>query len=114
MSQTTGPDIHDGDPIDGDAIPEALTRSSFRYADGATQVFTRDGRTTFTENGTPTSGEWGVDENGRFWSFWPPSYRATYDVSWIVDADGRAAGVRFVDVRGGVPSKGRYALPAPN
>jgi hypothetical protein len=114
MSAANQHDVHDGDDIDAADIPEALTAAPFVYSDGATQVFTPDGRTTFVENGAPTTGEWGVDESGKFWSFWPPSYRATYHVSWIVDAQGERAGVRFVDVRGGAPSEGRYGAPASN
>jgi hypothetical protein len=98
----------DGDAIPADAIAEALTRSPFAYSDGTTQVFTSDGRTTFAErDGRTTRGEWGVDEHGRFWSFWPPSYRAEYDVRWIVDA-GEPVGVRFVERARGAVSDGRF------
>ncbi|MFD5213330.1 hypothetical protein [Microbacterium sp. NPDC058345] len=99
----------DGDRIAPDAVVEALTRAPFAYTDGTAQVFTADGRTTFTErNGATTSGEWGVDEKGRFWSFWPPSYRAEYDVSWVID-EGETVGVRFVELARGTISVGRYA-----
>lgn len=75
MSQNQEPPaegIRDGDPIGMDALAGALTRSPLAYSDGTAQVFLPDGSTTFTErDGSRTTGEWGVDEGGRFWSFWP-------------------------------------------
>lgn len=107
--EPAAPELRDGAPIPSDAISDALTRAPFAYTDGTAQVFTSDGRTTFTErDGRNSTGEWGVDEHGRFWSFWPPSYRAEYDVSWIAD-DGQAVGVRFVERARGTSSEGRYA-----
>lgn len=101
----------DGERVNVSEVPGALTRAPFIYADGATQVFTPDGRTTYTENGAQTSGEWGVDDDGQFWSFWPPSYRASYDLFWIADADAdTSVGVRFVELRRGAISEGRYSL----
>jgi hypothetical protein len=57
--------VKDGDRIDATDIPSALIRAPFTYADGATQVFTSDGRTVYTEEEKPSSGEWKVDEDGR-------------------------------------------------
>jgi hypothetical protein len=57
MSSTESPAVSDGDRIDPADIAAALTRAPFAYADGATQVFTPDGRTVYTENGTHSSGE---------------------------------------------------------
>ncbi|SDL04139.1 hypothetical protein SAMN04487916_105133 [Arthrobacter sp. ov407] len=105
--------VKNGDRIDAGDITEALTRAPFTYTDEATQVFTRDGRTTYTENGSPTSGKWGVDDQGQFWSFWPPTYRATYDVFWIADAVGDVVGVRFTELNRGATSEGRYAPRSP-
>lgn len=105
--------VKNGDRIDAGDITEALTRAPFTYTDEATQVFTRDGRTTYTENGNPTSGKWGVDDQGQFWSFWPPTYRATYDVFWIADAVGDVVGVRFTELNRGATSEGRYAPRSP-
>lgn len=110
MSTKEGPSIRDGARIDPADIPAALTRAPLTYDDGATQVFTPDGRTVYTENGTRSPGEWKVDDNGRFQSFWPPSYYATYDVSWIGGPDGDAAGIRFADATRGTTFDGRYAL----
>lgn len=102
-----------------DDVIEAVTRAPLRYQDGSSQVFTPDGNTTFVEHGRRTTGEWGVDHEGSFWSFWPPDYRASYDVYWIMGADntgvetadavpGTASGVRFVERHGGAVSDGRY------
>ena len=76
MSRAEGPTAKNGERIAAADVADALTRAPITYADGATQVFTRDGRTTYTESGSPSSGEWGVDDQGQFWSFWPPTYRA--------------------------------------
>jgi hypothetical protein len=108
MSKAARPAVKSGDRIDAGDIEEALTRAPFTYTDGATQVFARDGRTIYTENGHPMSGKWGVDDQGQFWSFWPPAYRATYDVFWITDADVDVAGIRFTELNRGATSEGRY------
>jgi hypothetical protein len=70
--------------------------SSAHYED-ATQVFEADGGTTYVENGRPTRGEWYVDDDGHFGSFWPPSYRASYDLRWIVE-EGIIVGLRFTEL----------------
>jgi hypothetical protein len=108
MFTTESPAVSDGDRINPADIAAALTRAPFSYADGATQVFTSDGRTVYTENGTPSPGEWKVDDDGRFQSFWPPSEYTTYDVSWIVGPVGEAVGVRFADLHRGTTFDGRY------
>lgn len=108
MAETQRPAVSNGDPIDPADVVRAMTTAPFTYADGATQVFTPDGRTTFTENGSRSPGEWGVDGDGRFWSFWPPSYRATYDVSWMLGPDGDVVGVRFTEVNGRDAFVGTY------
>jgi hypothetical protein len=108
MSATESPAVNDGERINPADIAAALTRAPFTYADGATQVFTPDGRTVYTENGIRSSGEWKVDDDGRFQSFWPPSEYTTYDVSWIVGPDGTAVGIRFADPNRGTTFDGRY------
>jgi hypothetical protein len=108
MSTTESPAVSDGDRIDPADIAAALTRAPFTYADGATQVFTPDGRTVYTENGTQSSGEWKVDSDGRFQSFWPPSEYTTYEVSWIAGPDGEVVGIRFADPNRGTTFDGRY------
>lgn len=109
MSTAKSTAVSDGDHIEPADIPAALTRAPFTYTDGATQVFTPDGRTVYSENGIQSSGEWKVDDAGRFLSFWPPSYYATYDVSWITGPDGGAVGVRFADANQGTTFEGLYA-----
>jgi hypothetical protein len=107
MTRRENAQVSDGSPVAAADIAEAVTRAPFTYGDGATQVFTPDGRTTFTERGRPTSGEWGVDDRGRFWSFWPPDYRASYHLAWIADA-GVIVGVRFTETGRGETFEGRY------
>lgn len=100
-------DVVDGEPVDAQDMLEALTAGTFIFPDGATQTFTDDGKTTYIEGGRPTYGEWSVLGDGRFSSFWPPSYRAAYAVRWIVEA-GAAVGVNFTEARSGTGFVGRY------
>jgi hypothetical protein len=95
------PDItaSDGQPVLATDMVVALTRAEFVYSDGATQTFDPNGSTTYVVGGQPTNGEWAVVEDGRFSSFWPPSYRATYDLRWLVK-DGGVVGLSFTDVHG--------------
>ena len=108
MSRADGPAARNGERIYANDIAEAMTKAPLTYADGATQVFTTDARTVYTENGVATSGEWGVDAQGQFWSFWPPSYRAAYDVFWITDAADGIVGIRFTELSHGSTFEGRY------
>lgn len=85
----------DGEPVAAEDIATAVVAGPFRYADGARQIFRPDGTTTYTERGHETRGEWSVT-GGRFCSFWPPSYRACYDLRWIVE-NGEVTGLRFDD-----------------
>jgi hypothetical protein len=97
----------DGEPIAAADMTAALTSSQFLFPDGATQTFTSDGRTTYVENGRVSAGEWSVLGDERFASFWPPAYRATYAVAWIVE-DMKPVGVSFTDARSGAMYRGRY------
>jgi hypothetical protein len=99
--------FHDHEPVTAADMTAALTSSQLAFSDGATQTFTPDGRTTYVENGQPSAGEWTVVGDGSFSSFWPPSYRATYEVRWIVE-DGQPVGVSFTDTRSGAKYDGRY------
>ena len=81
--------VADGDPVRTEHITTALTAGSFAYDDGATQTFEPGGGTTYAEHGQRSHGEWYVDSEGRFCSFWPPSYRACYDLHWIVGNENR-------------------------
>ena len=112
MTRSDIPAAGNGGRIAAEEIAEALTRAPFTYDDAATQVFTPDGRTTYTENGSTTFGEWGVKGDGQFWSFWPPTYRAEYDVSWITDADD-VVGVKFIELSRRTEFDGRYS-PEPD
>ena len=100
-------EAEDGALVDPELIPVALTFDTFRFEDGATQVFRSDGTTTYTEHGRPSEGTWYVEEQ-QFCSFWPPSYTGCYEVSWIVEA-GRIAGLRFADRASPSRFVGRYS-----
>ena len=97
----------DGEPVEAADMADALTAATLVFGDGATQTFTPDGRTTYVEQGRPTAGEWSVLANGTFSSFWPPAYRATYALRWIVE-DNSPVGLSFTDSRSGRRFDGRY------
>jgi hypothetical protein len=99
--------VADDEAVTAEQIPLALTAGKFVYDDGATQVFEADGATTYVDHGGETRGRWNVDDNGRFCSFWPPSYRACYDLRWIVEG-GNIVGLRFAELKGGARFDGRY------
>jgi hypothetical protein len=105
-------EVVDGEPVAPSLIPRAVTAGELRFDDGATQTFDLNGDTRYVEaDGRPTQGEWYVDENGRFCSFWPPAYRACYGLLWIVEGD-EIAGLSFTELGGGTRFDGRYAAPA--
>jgi hypothetical protein len=99
--------VSDGDIVAPALIPRALAAGEFVFSDHATQVFEADGTTTYVENGRPTLGKWYVDDDGHFGSFWPPSYRASYELRWIVE-DGAIVGLRFIERGRGSQFDGRY------
>jgi hypothetical protein len=101
------PAATDGEPVRAADMADALTAATLVFGDGATQTFTPDGRTTYVEQGRPTAGEWSVLADGRFSSFWPPDYRATYALRWIVEDDS-PVGLSFTDARSGRRFDGRY------
>ncbi len=100
--------ITDREPVKAAEIAEAVTRRGFTYDDGATQTFDKSGATTYIEHGRPTHGEWYLDDAGHFCSFWPPSYRACYDLRWIVE-DGEVVGLEFTELNRGSTFTGRYS-----
>jgi hypothetical protein len=100
-------EVSDGDAVAPELIPRALTAGELVFSDGATQVFEADGGTTYVESGRPARGEWYVDDDGRFGSFWPPSYRASYDLRWMVQ-EGVIVGLRFTELDRGSRFDGRY------
>ena len=99
--------VMDGDPVATEHVRTALTAGGFIYGDGATQVFEPAGPTTYVQQGQQTRGEWYLDASGHFCSFWPPSYRACYELRWIVE-EGRIAGLRFTELGQGSCFDGRY------
>jgi hypothetical protein len=101
------PATSNGELVKAADMPAALTAATLVFHDGATQKFTADGRTTYVEQGRHTAGEWSVSGDGTFSSFWPPSYRATYALRWIVEEDS-PVGLSFTDVGSGQRFDGRY------
>ena len=95
------------DPVAPDDIAAAVTVGRLIYADGASQVFEPTGATTYIEQGQESRGEWYVDDSGLFCSFWPPSYRACYDLHWVVQ-DGTIVGLTFIEPDSGSRFDGRY------
>ncbi len=100
-------EVSDDDPVAPALIPRALTAGELVFGDGATQVFRADGETTYVEHGRTSRGQWYVDDDGHFGSFWPPAHRARYDLSWMVE-DGVIVGLRFVEPGGNTRFEGRY------
>ncbi|CAA9210467.1 MAG: hypothetical protein AVDCRST_MAG83-1072 [uncultured Arthrobacter sp.] len=100
--------ITDREPVPATEIAEAVTAGDFLYDDGATQTFDERGTTVYVEHGRPTQGEWYVDDKGRFCSFWPPSYRACYELRYLVE-DGEVTGLEFTELNRGSTFTGRYS-----
>jgi hypothetical protein len=98
--------LSNGQVVEAGDLARAVTAGALRYGDGARQVFEPSGETTYTEGSSDSHGTWSV-EDGRFWSFWPPSYRASYELRWIVE-DGAAVGLTFIDQARGSRFDGRY------
>jgi hypothetical protein len=99
--------VADGETVRTEHIAVAVTAGSFAYDDGATQTFEPSGDTTYVERERRSHGKWSVDSEGRFCSFWPPSYRATYDLHWVVE-NGSVVGLRFTELERGAVFVGRY------
>lgn len=97
----------DDDLVAAEQIPFALTAGDLVYDDGATQVFDASGATAYVEHGRETHGQWSVDDQGRFCSFWSPSYQACYSLRWIVEG-GTVVGLRFTELQGRSSFDGRY------
>jgi hypothetical protein len=104
---SSGGDVADGQLVDAADMIAALTAAEFVFDDGATQSFTAAGQTTYVDQGVPSTGDWSVVGDGTFASFWPPTYRATYTVRWLIE-DGARVGVSFTDTRSGARYAGRY------
>ena len=108
MAQTDhNPGVANGDLVAAADMPAALTAATLVFEDGATQVFSSDGRTIYDDHARRTEGTWSVLEDGKFSSFWPPSYRATYTLSWIVE-DAATVGLTFTETGRGERFVGRY------
>jgi hypothetical protein len=105
-------EVVDGEAVAASLIPRAVTAGELLYDDGATQTFDVNGDTTYVEaDGRPTQGQWYVDEDGRFCSFWPPTYRACYGLLWIVEGV-EIVGLSFTELGRGTRFDGRDKTPA--
>jgi hypothetical protein len=105
-------EVVDGEPVAASLIPRAVTAGELRFDDGATQAFDVNGETRYVEaDGRPTQGKWYVDEDGRFCSLWPPTYRACYGLLWIVEDD-EIVGLSFTELGRGAQFDGRYTTVA--
>jgi hypothetical protein len=100
-------DQTDGALVSAADMTAALTAGTFVFEHGATQVFHASGHTTYVDQHGTTQGEWSAIGDGEFSSFWPPNYRATYTVRWIVDGT-RTTGLTFTETTGGQRFEGRY------
>jgi hypothetical protein len=102
----------DAEPVAAGLIPRAVTAGELLFDDGATQTFDVNGDTRYVQaDGRPTQGTWYVDDDGRFCSFWPPTYRACYGLRWIVEGD-EIVGLRFTELGRGAQFDGRYTTRA--
>ena len=105
-------EVVDGDSVAASLIPRAVTAGELLFRDGSAQTFAANGDTSFVEaDGRPTQGRWYVDEDGRFCSFWPPTYRACYDLLWIVEGD-EIVGLSFAEPVRATRFDGRYTTLA--
>ena len=90
----------DGDLVAPEVVPRAVTAGTLVFADGATQVFDAAGTTTYVEHGRRTAGEWYVDGDGFFGSFWSgggggllnASSKARLDASFKLSSEAGASG----------------------
>ena len=99
--------VSNDDLVEADHLLAALTAGTLIFGDGATQIFTSDGHTTYTERGRPSQGDWWILGDGTFVSFWPPEFRATHAVRWVVQ-DGAIRGLTFAETERGTRFEGRY------
>lgn len=108
-SETPNGHLSDGDPVSAKDMAAALAAREFVYTDGATQRFDVTGATTYVDRGRSTHGEWSALGDGRFSSFWPPDYRANYDLHWIIQ-EGTVVGLRFREDQSGRNFDGLYSV----
>lgn len=91
-------DVSDGDPVTAEDARAVLSGAELAYDDGATQQFMADGTTVYVESGRRSLGEWSVADDGSFASYWPPSFRAQYALTWRVE-NGVVTGLTFESER---------------
>lgn len=99
--------VTDGEPVTPEDARETLAGAELIYDDGATQQFMADGTTVYVEAGRRSLGEWSVADDGSFSSYWPPSFRAQYSLTWRVE-DRVAIGLTFESQRDGSVFSGTF------
>jgi hypothetical protein len=90
--------VTDGERVTAEDARQVLSGAELLYDDGARQQFMPDGTTIYLESGSRSVGEWSVGDDGSFASYWPPSFRAEYSLTWRVN-DGVAVGLAFESQR---------------
>ena len=108
MQSLADVEADDGEAVASSLIARAVTASELVFDDGATQTFDVNGDTSYVEaSGRHTRGKWHVDDDERFCSFWPPTYRACYGLHWIVEG-AEIVGLSFTELGRGTRFDGRY------
>jgi len=107
VSMTASATPGNGELVAAADMPGALTAATLVFVDGAAQVFTADGYTTYAEQGRATTGEWSVVSDGKVSSCWLPDHHATYTLRWIVEGSS-PTGVSFTEDGRGRRFVGRY------
>ena len=87
-----------GEPVTAVDARAVLAGAELVYDDGAVQHFMADGTTLYVDGGNRSLGEWSVRDDGVFASYWPPSFRAEYSLTWRVKDD-VAVGLTFESQR---------------
>jgi hypothetical protein len=107
VSMTPSATPANGEFVAAADMPSALTAATLVFGDGATQVFTADGHSTYVEHGRTTIGDWSVVSDGKVSSFWPPDYGATCMLRWIVEGSW-PTGISFTEDGRGQRFDGRF------
>lgn len=103
--------VTDGEPVASADAREVLSDTELVYDDGAIQQFKADGSTVYVEGAHRSLGEWSVADDGVFSSYWPPSFRAEYSLTWRV-TDHVVVGLTFESQRDHSVFSGLFRAPA--
>ena len=103
--------VTDGEPVTAVDARAVLAGAELAYDDGAVQHFMADGTTVYLDGGQRSLGEWSVLDDGVFSSYWPPSFRAEYSLTWRV-IDQVVVGLTFESQRDRSVFSGAFRTPA--